>query len=265
VYAGGASQSGRFLGIYYNTVQPLAHVFDGFLFALSDSSLPPRGDVGTKAIRVFTENDIIRGAAVPSQTVPDSGVLRTWEIAGASHVPAYATNTDPTNFRSTLGGIQTREFGPAAPLQCTNPGPSQVESWAVFHAAYAALNTWVRAGIAPRPGQPLAVINSTPPASLVRDVNGIAEGGIRLPDVEVPVGLNDGINSPVSLDNPLSVFCVLWGTHRDFTQAQLDLLYLSNGDYRTQVVDVLRRLQNQHFVLAEDVPTLLRDAFAHHV
>jgi hypothetical protein len=265
VFAGGASQSGRFLGVYYNTVQTLANVYDGFLFALSDSSLPPRGNVGTKAIRVFTENDIIRGAAVPSQTVPDSAVLRTWEIAGASHVPAYATNTDPTNFRSTLGGIQTREFGPAAPLQCTNPGPSQVESWAVFHAAYAALDAWVRFGIAPRPAQPLAVINSTPPASLARDVNGIAEGGVRLPDVEVPVGLNDGSNSPANLTNPLNVFCVLWGTHRDFTQDQLDALYRNIVDYRIQVVDDLRLLQDQHFVLPEDVPTLAHDAFAHHV
>jgi hypothetical protein len=265
VYAGGASQSGRFLGIYFNTVQSLANVYDGFLFALSDSSLPPRGDVGTKAMRVFTENDIIRGEGVPSQTVPDSATLRTWEIAGASHVPAYANNTDPTNFRATLGGIQTREFGAAPPIVCTNPGPSQVESWAVFHAAYAALDAWVRLGIAPRPAQPLAIVNSTPPAALSRDANGITEGGIRLPDVEVPVGLNDGNNSPANLTNPLNVFCVLWGTHRDFTQDQLNQLYLSNGDYRAQVVADLRLLVEQHFVLPQDVPTLTHDAFAHKV
>ena len=265
VYAAGASQSGRFLGIYYNTVQSLAHVYDGFLFALSDSSLPPRGDVGTKAIRVFTENDIIRGEAIPSQTVPDSAVLRTWQIAGASHVPAYATNTDATNFRSTLGGIQTREFGATPPITCANPGPSQVESWAVFHAAYDALNGWVRAGVPPRIAQPLAVINPTPPATLARDANGIAEGGVRLPDVEVPVGLNDGNNTAANLDNPLNAFCILYGTHRDFTPDQLAALYRNDLDYRVQVVDVLRRLRDQRFVLPEDVPTLLHDAFAHHV
>jgi hypothetical protein len=109
----------------------------------------------------------------------------------------------------------------------------------------------------------LAVVNSTPPAALSRDANGIAEGGIRLPDVEVPVGLNDGNNSPVNLTNPLNVFCILWGTHRDFTQDQLNMLYLNNGDYRAQVVADLRLLQDQHFVLPEDVPTLTHDAFAH--
>jgi hypothetical protein len=252
IYAGGASQSGRFLGVYYNTVQPLAHVYDGFLFALSDSSLPPRSGVGTKAIRVFTENDIYRGAGVASQTVPDSPTLRTWEIAGASHVPAYATSPDPNDFRATLGGIQTRDLGPQAPINCTNPGPSQVSSWAVFHAAYSALNKWVRNGIPPREAQPLAIINPGPPATLVRDANGIAEGGIRLPDVEVPIALNNGINSPASLTNPLSVFCVLWGTHAPFSQAQLDSLYYSDKDYQQLVDADVQLLEAQHFLLPQD-------------
>ena len=252
VYAAGASQSGRFLGVYYNTVQPLRHVYDGFLFALSDSSLPPRDGVGTKAIRVFTENDIYRGSGVPSQTVPDNPTLRTWQIAGASHVPAYSTGTDASDFRTTLGGIQTREFGAAPPVDCTNPGPSQVTSWTAFHAAYDALDTWVHKGVAPRTAQPLAIIDPGPPANLARDANGIALGGIRLPDVEVPVGLNDGINSPASVDNPLSSFCVLYGTHRDFTKAQLDTLYHGDRDYRRQVADDVRRLEGQGFLLPED-------------
>jgi hypothetical protein len=258
VYAGGASQSGRFLGIYYNTVQPLQHVYDGFLFALSDASVPARPGVGTKAMRVFTENDVYRGAAIPSKTAPDSAYLRTWQITGASHVPAYSTVADQNDFRATLGGIQTREFGAQAPFDCTNPGPSRVESWTVFHAAYDALDKWVRRGIPPRSAQPLAIINSTPPATFVRDANGIAEGGIRLPDVEVPVGLNDGVNSPASLDNPLSSFCVLYGTHRDFTADQLKALYYDQNDYRRQYADVVNRLEGQHFLLPEDGKTLLQ-------
>jgi hypothetical protein len=265
VYAGGASQSGRFLGVYYNTVQPLAHVYDGFLFALSDSSLPPRGGVGTKAMRVFTENDIFRGAGVASQTVPDSPTLRTWEIAGASHVPAYATDPDPTDFRATLGGIQTRDLGPQAPFDCTNPGPSQVSSWAVFHAAYDALDKWVRDGIPPREAPPLAIIDPGPPANLVRDANGIAEGGIRLPDVEVPIGLNNGINSPASLTNPLSSFCVLYGTHTAFSQAQLDSLYYSDKDYQQLVDADVQLLEAQHFVLPQDGQFFVNQARHTHV
>jgi hypothetical protein len=260
VYAAGASQSARFLGIYYNTVQPIASVFDGFLMAIGGSTLPPRAAVGTKAMRVFTENDVLRGALIPSQNVPDDPVLRTWVIAGASHVPAYATAPDATNFRTTLGGIQTREFGPAAPVDCTNPGPSQVTSWTVFHAAYEALDNWVRKGVAPRTAPPLAINNPGPPTTVLRDGNGIVLGGIRLPDVEVPVGLNDGINSAKSLTNPLSVFCILYGEHRDFTADQLKSLYRSNLDYRTQVEDVVERLVHQGFLLPVDGLTLIQAA-----
>lgn len=257
VYAAGASQSGRYLGVYYNTVQPLKHVYDGFLFALADSSLPPRGEVGAKGIRVLTENDVYRGAAIPSKTAPDSATLRTWHIAGASHVPAYSNSTDPKDFRATLGAIQDREFGAGEPFECVNPGPSEVQSWTVFHAAYDALDKWVRKGVAPRSAKPLAMVDPGPPATLVRDANGIAEGGIRLPDVEVPVGLNDGVNAPANLDNPLSSFCVLYGTHRDFTPEQLAALYYDRNDYRRQFEDVVRRLEGQRFLLPEDGRTLL--------
>jgi hypothetical protein len=260
VYAGGASQSGRFLGVYYNTVQPIRHVYDGFLLAIGDSALPPRTEVGTKVFRVFTENDVYRGAAVPSRVAPDSATLRTWHIAGASHVPAYATSTDQSDFRATLGGIQTREYGATSPRECVNPGPSEVTSWPVFHAAYEALDNWVRRGVPPRRAKPMAIVDPTPPANLLRDANGIAEGGIRLPDVEVPVALNDGINGPANLNDPLNAFCVLYGTHRDFTAEQLRGLYYGADDYRDQVRDVVNRLETLRFLLPEDSDVFLHAA-----
>jgi hypothetical protein len=260
VYAAGASQSGAFLGVYYNTIQPISHVFSGFLFALTDSALPPRPGVGTKAIRVFTETDIVNGEGEASQQVPDSSLLRTWEIAGASHVPSYATDPSETDFRATLGGIQTREFGPAAAVDCVNSGPSAVQSWAVFHAAYSALNAWVRRGIPPPHAQPLDVLNATPPATLARDANGIAEGGVRLPDVAVPTALNNGVNSPASLANPLSVFCVLYGSHVAFSQAQLSALYRSNRQYRAEVTADVVRLEAEGFLLPADGRVFIKEA-----
>jgi Alpha/beta hydrolase domain len=257
VLSGGASQSARFQGIYYNTVQPLQHVYDGFLIAIGGSSLPPQQSVGTKVIRVDTENDLVRG--IGTLRVPDNPALRTWEIAGASHVPAYATGTDVTDFRTTLGAIQAREFGPTPPVDCQNPGPSTVASWAIFHAAYDALDKWVRTGLAPRMAEPVALVNPAQP-TFPRDSLGLALGGIRLPDVEVPIGLNDGINGPASLANPLSAFCILYGTHRDFAASQLAALYTSNADYHRQVIDVVRRLEGQRFVLPEDGVTLISQA-----
>jgi hypothetical protein len=95
------------------------------------------------------------------------------------------------------------------PVDCRNPGPSDVEVWAAFHAAYAALDRWVIEGVPPAIADPIPVASLGPPVTLVRDADGIALRGIRLPKVTVPVAVNNGANAAASLTNPLSVFCVL--------------------------------------------------------
>ena len=60
VYAAGNSQSAQFLGRYYNHVQPLAGLFDGFLLDKGGES--PRLDQRTKVFKVYTEADVPRQA-----------------------------------------------------------------------------------------------------------------------------------------------------------------------------------------------------------
>ena len=219
VYAGGVSQSATFLIRYYNAIQASAGAYDGFVVGLGGGA--PRSDVGTKLMKVYTETDVLGSQA--ALRVPDSATIRTWEVAGGSHVPAAAVSPDATDFRATLGGIQAREYGPSPPVDCRNPGPSDVEVWAVFDAAYAALDRWVTDGVPPAHADPIEVSSLGPPVTLVRDANGIALGGIRLPKVTVPVALNNGSNGPASLTNPLSVFCVLYGTHAPFDESEARL------------------------------------------
>ncbi|WP_407653126.1 alpha/beta hydrolase domain-containing protein [Amycolatopsis acidiphila] len=52
----------------------------------------------------------------------------------------------------------------------------------------------------------------------------------------------------------------LYGTHRDFTAAQLASLYYSDSDYRHQVRDVVQPLVGEHFVLPEDGRVLIDQA-----
>jgi hypothetical protein len=256
VYAGGVSQSATFLIRYYNGLQSAAHVYDGFLVGLGGGA--PRADVGTKLMKVYTETDVPGSQA--ALRVPDSATIRTWEVAGGSHVPASAVSPDPTDFRATLGGIQTREYGPAPPVDCRNPGPSDVEVWAVFDAGYAALDRWVTDGVPPASADPIEVSSLGPPVTLVRDADGIALGGIRLPKVTVPVALDNGANGPASLTNPLSVFCVLYGTHAPFDAAKLASLYPTHGSYVSEVAKAVNDLVDHRFLLREDAQTLLTDA-----
>ena len=256
VYAGGVSQSATFLIRYYNAIQAAADAYDGFLVGLGGGV--PRTDVGTKLMKVYTETDVLSSQA--ALRVPDSATIHTWEVAGGSHVPASAVSPDPTDFRATLGGIQTREYGPAAPVDCRNPGPSDVEVWAVFHAAYAALDRWVSQGVPPATADPIEVSTLGPPVTLTRDADGIALGGIRLPKVTVPVALNNGANAPASLTNPLSAFCVLYGTHAPFDAEKLASLYPTHGSYVSKVTKAVDDLVRQRFLLKEDAQTLLTDA-----
>ena len=255
VYAGGVSQSATFLVRYYNAIQVSASAYDGFLVGLGGGI--PRADVGTKLMKVYTETDVLLSQA--ALRVPDSATIHTWEVTGGSHIPASAVSPDPTDFRATLGGIQVREYGPAAPVDCRNPGPSDVEVWAVFQAAYAALDRWATEGVPPATADPIEVASLGPPVTLVRDANGIALGGIRLPKVAVPVALVNGSNGAASLTNPLSVFCVLYGTHAPFDVDELASLYPTHGSYVSRVTKSVNDLVGR-FLLREDAQTLLTDA-----
>jgi Alpha/beta hydrolase domain len=267
VYAAGVSQSARFLVLYYNTIQPQANVYDGFLVGLGGPRV--RTDVPTRMLHVNTETDVWRGQGDPNIRMGDSQYVHEWEIAGGAHVPAAAVSTTPGDFRANLGWIGQRDLGPAPPLSCVNPGPSDVEDWAVFHAAYAALDGWVARNVAPATVQPIQVTGpSTAPAgtwSIVRDGGGFAVGGIRLPAVAVPVALNNGENLPTSLSNPLNGFCVLYGTHRPYDSPKLQSLYSSHRDYVSKVTQGGDALAKQGFLLKPDEQTLIRAADASRV
>ena len=78
----GASQSASRLTPYYNSIQPLHLVYDGFLLHVGGG--PFRTDISAKLLRINTEREIVAGQASIRQ--PGSNVFRSWEIAGASHV-----------------------------------------------------------------------------------------------------------------------------------------------------------------------------------
>ena len=150
--------------------------------------------------------------------------IRIWEIAGASHVPQAAISQAVGDPRSNLGWLRQREIGPQTPRNCRNPYASHVEVWAVFHAAYAALDRWVTDGVAPAMPTPIQTNGQTAGFwNIVRDANGIALGGLRLPAVEAPLARNDGMNLPgLGSTNPLDGFCILYGTHVPFDAAKLN-------------------------------------------
>ena len=82
--ATGASQSQGYLVRYHNSIHPLANIFDGYLLYLGVGGRL-RTDLDPKVIKVNTENDVVFLGEYNARQ-PDSDRLRTYEVAGTSHV-----------------------------------------------------------------------------------------------------------------------------------------------------------------------------------
>ncbi len=117
-------------------------------------------------------------------------------------------------------------------------------------------------------GDPLLVVPlAVPPFfQIVRDADGNAVDGIRVPDMNVPTG---SYNPPTNEAKPACGFppfppncnpigplgnlaCFLAGSTTPFDQATLDARYSSNADYVAQVTADADRLRDEDFLLNRD-------------
>ncbi len=229
VLAVGESQSAFALTTYADVVQPLTRAFDGFLLhsrgsnplpldspsgkpadIASSLALPPaiiRTDLGVPTLILETETDLTSILGYVRARQDDTPDLRLWEVAGTAHAD-----------RSMLGTtVDQIDCGVAV-----NDGPQRF----VVRAALRALDHWVRTGTAPPAAPRLEVTTATDSPAIVRDADGIAVGGIRLPPVAVPVATLSGEKGPAT-----STICLLLGSTIPFGTDRLAQLYPSDQVY----------------------------------
>ncbi|WP_431921719.1 alpha/beta hydrolase domain-containing protein [Micromonospora wenchangensis] len=220
VIATGHSQSAGRLANYYNGVQQSANVLDAVVLHGGGGVL--RTDLTTPVFRINSEGDVASGilpAAARAQA--DSPVLRSWEVAGASHGD-WKLITD-------YGPLRKRDIGsypggyPGEPQTCTLPSLSRVPQHMVQNAVYDHTVAWVAQGTAPPSAPPIRTTTTNPPA-VARDDLGLALGGIRLAQHEVPLRVNSGSNTGPG-------FCFLDGSSVPLTEAQLAARYPTVGAY----------------------------------
>ena len=227
VLAIGASQSAGRMTIYYNSILPqIESVFDGYGFIVG--SAPTRVD-DEPVFQVLSETDV----RSPNQR-PDTNQFRRWEVAGAAH--------SGWNGRVYRAPLQERDLGAVPEYNCAQPPFSRVPLHHVTAAAYDHLARWAKGGAPPPIAEPL-VFN--PDNTKARDELGLALGGIRLSQVDVPIALNTG-------DNGGESFCVLFGTHIPFSDATLDELYKNHGRYVSAVTKVDNRNVRDGFIVRAD-------------
>jgi hypothetical protein len=227
VLAIGASQSASRMTIYYNSVLPqIESVFDGYGFIVG--SAPTRVD-DEPVFQVLSETDV----RSPNQR-PDTNQFRRWEVAGSAH--------SGWNGRVYRAPLQERDLGAVPEYNCAQPPFSRVPLHHVTAAAYDHLARWAKGGAPPPIAEPL-VFN--PDNTKARNELGLALGGIRLSQVEVPIALNTG-------DNGGESFCILFGTHIPFSNATLDGLYKNHGRYVSAVTNVDNRNVRDGFIVRAD-------------
>ena len=227
VLAIGASQSAFRMTIYYNSILPqIESVFDGYGFIVG--SAPTRVD-DEPVFQVLSETDV-RSPVRP----PNTDQFRRWEVAGSAH--------SGWNGRVYRAPLQLRDLGEVPEYNCARPPFSRVPLHHVTAAAYDHLARWAKGG-APPPIAEHLVFN--PDGTKARNELGLALGGIRLSQVDVPTALNTGDNAGAS-------FCVLFGTHIPFSDAVLDLLYPNHGRYVSAVTRVDNRNVRDGFIVRAD-------------
>jgi hypothetical protein len=234
IATGGSQSQGRLVN-YHNSIHALAGVYDGFFLYLGTGG-ELRTDLNVKVFKVNTENDVL-GLGEAAARQPDTDRLRTWEVAGASHV-----HFDLFEFRLPL---LVRDGLPLPNLiPCTLPALSHVPTGQVLAAVYGHLVRWIDDGTAP-PTAPRIELTSVSPAVAARDQFGNALGGIRLDTQAVPTATNTGVNTGPG-------FCNLYGSHQPFDDATLAALYPNHGSYVSAVTRVTNDNQRAGYILAPE-------------
>lgn len=256
LFAVGWSQGAIRLASYYNSIHPLARVFDAFgLIALDGRMLLPlRTDpevLDAKVFKIQPETNVAGNGQGISQALlrdqePNTDYFRRWEVAGAAELGYYETQE--------LAPLQARDLPPAAPLTCNLPPHSRIPFRFVVNAAYDHMVDWVKHNVAPPIGPDIEVATLAFQSILARDSFGNVLGGIRLSQHAVATATNTGLNGPAAS------FCRYVGSYLPFPQALLDQLYPDHQTYLRLVIAATHETQKSGFIVGADAATTIRDA-----
>lgn len=261
VIAAGESQSAFRLVTYVNAIHPLARVYDGFFVhsrgaigaPLSQAPQPAipvpgeawiRADVDVPVLTLETETDLtLLGFFAARQ--PDARRIRLWEVAGTAHADTYSLAVGMADLGDSPDVVDVVITSTPVPgiIRCDTPINSGPQHF-VVKAAIDALDRWVRRGKPPR-SAPRLEVDPGPPVAIVRDANGNSRGGIRTPQVDVPIASYTG-------EQEGSTLCSLFGTTTPFDEATLAALYPSQRVFLRAWRKAVARSARRGWILEAD-------------
>jgi hypothetical protein len=242
VFAIGASQSASRLTIYYNSIHPLHNVVDAFYLLVGGYGT--RTDLSTKIFQVLSEFEVKLGAY---RRIANSDNHHSWEIAGAAH-----SGYDSYLYRKP---ITSRDGITPSSIECTKkPVFSRIPTVYALNAAYDHLDRWVKHGTPPPTAPRIEgqLVGTT--FTIARDGYGNALGGLRLPQIEVPMATNNGA------DNGGPSFCLLYGYFTPFDDATLKALYSNHEAYVHAFKHSTYQALKAGYIVKEDAEEMIDEA-----
>jgi hypothetical protein len=175
-----------------------------------------------------TETDALGLFGYAAARQPDSDTLRSWEVAGTSHADKH---------------ILSAAGEASSPIMCKdiNDGPQHFVIKAALHA-------WVKDGTPPAKGEPL---------TNKKDEHGNVLGGVRTPDVDVPISTLSG-EAMLGGD----ILCSLFGKTTPFSKNKLAQLYPTHADYVSKVTESARKAREAGFLLPPEEQLFITEANA---
>jgi hypothetical protein len=268
VIAIGESQSAFYLTTYATAVDPVARVYDGILIhsraalaapldgasilaaLLGSKAVKLRPDLRVPVLTVITESDLLGWPPLSGYHAArqaDTDRLRIWEIAGTAHADNYTFNVGFIDSGSLPVEKLAAAYAPTSEMlgrKLDRPMNFAPQHHYVVQAALRQLDQWVRTG-QPAPKAPGVKLTDGKRPKLVTDANGLAEGGVRTPWVDVPTALLSGAGSMVGFGKP-------------FDAATLGRLYPGGkAEYLKKFEASLDAAIRAGFILPEDRPEIM--------
>tara|TARA_R110001583_G_scaffold187287_1_gene348493 strand:- start:73092 stop:74639 length:1548 start_codon:yes stop_codon:yes gene_type:complete len=263
--AGGESQSSFRLVAYSDVIQREHLMFDGFFLHTGPVAGKGVDDVGVPVMHFITETEVdgilaleTGGAIVdyaspitttalppsPPPYGPDRGLIRVWEVAGASHFDkqlwGYGTALAAREASAPADVAVYAEQPVFCGLPINELGQGRATAAAIHH-----LNIWVTTGVAPK-SRPRLLLDDN--FRIVRDAAGLPQGGIQLPPVAAPIGINRGDE------------CVFWGSFQEFLPTEILARYPTHQSYVDAVKAAALENVKDGNLLAEEALLYIEEA-----
>jgi hypothetical protein len=212
-----------------------------------------RTDLPVPLVHAMTETDVESpfGALANDARQKDTKHFRYYELAGTSHTAVHKGVY-------VIPGFFTLEQTCTHRQNTLADGP--VFGAYLYNAMWSNLDRHARGG----PPPPNGKLIETADGAIVRDEYGNARGGLRLPELDVPVATYLPNNEVVESLPPLlsgfrpllGLFCALTGSVFPFDAETLAALYPSADDYVTPYERRLDWLVHRRFLLPDDAEAL---------